>query len=156
LELSARSCCRPSAVGLPLVGIVCDRGGVPNGLHNHTQDQTQARNLAPDIDRDALPSKAPVFIGDHNETLMNVQDVLAEIVTQAQSYNIPMSTLKQHIARIHERIFENVKAACDAEPRKLEAACIWLANRTLKDIQSEPSAMPVGKIDALMNELIDK
>ena len=103
-----------------------------------------------------LPSKAPVFIGDHNETLMNVQDVLAEIVTQAQAYNIPMSTLEQNIARIHERLFENVKAACDAEPRELEAACIWLANRTLKDIQSEPSATPVSRIDTLMNELIDK
>jgi hypothetical protein len=84
-----------------------------------------------------LPSKAPVFIGDHNETLMNVQDVLAEIVTQAQAYNIPMNTLEQNLARIHERIFENVKAACDAEPRELEAACIWLANRTLKDLRQE-------------------
>ena len=103
-----------------------------------------------------LPSKAPVFIGDHNETLMNVQDVLAEIVTQAQAYSIPMNTLEQYIARIHERIFENVKAACDAEPRELEAACIWLANRTIKDIQGEPSAKPAGKIDTLMNELMDK
>jgi len=31
-----------------------------------------------------------------------------------------------------------------------------LANRTLKDIQGEPSAKPERKIDALMNELMDK
>jgi hypothetical protein len=103
-----------------------------------------------------LPSKAPVFIGDHNETLMTVQDVLAELLTQAQAYKIPMSTLKQNIAGIHERIFENVKAACDAEPSELEAACIWLANRTLKDIQGEPSAKPASKVDSLMLELMDK
>ena len=103
-----------------------------------------------------LPIRAPVFIGDHNETLMNVPDVLAEIVAQTQAYSIPMSTLEKNVARIHERIFENVKAACDAKPGELEAACIWLANRTLKDIQGEPSAKQVTKVDTLINELMDK
>ena len=116
----------------------------------------ELQNLLKALRKANLPSKAPVFIGDHNETLMNVQDVMAEIVTQAQAYNIPMSNLEKNIARIHERIYENVKAACDAEPRDLEAACIWLANRTLKDIQGEPSAKPVSKVDTPVNEMIDK
>jgi hypothetical protein len=103
-----------------------------------------------------LPSKAPVFIGDHNETLMNVQDVLAEMITQAKAYDIPLGTLEQNAAKIYDRIFANVEAACRAKPKELEAACIWLANRTLKDIQGELKAKPTGRFEGMFDDMLDK
>jgi hypothetical protein len=84
-----------------------------------------------------LDPRKPVLVGDNNETILSVHEVLDEIVTIAEAHKLPPSELAGAITKVYDRIFENVEAAIAAYPGDLDYLTIWLANRSLKDVRKE-------------------
>jgi hypothetical protein len=120
-------------------------------IENHEQNQREMMELVADphppvpgrvkgeisvlirtLRQATLDPHVPV-LEDDGGPLLFIQDVLEEMLVQAKRRDMTVNDLANNAVTLYDRVFENTEAACRAS-KSVDAVCIWLANRCLKDV----------------------
>jgi hypothetical protein len=84
-----------------------------------------------------LDPRASVLVGDHNEAILTVQDILVKMIQTADVRGLTVPELAKDILRIYPRIFANIEQASVRYPKDKDRLARWLAERALKEVRNE-------------------